>query len=119
MGLSMSEADQQMPKWTQAQIDMQAAIVRRKESALHRFLGGSPTAVFVRLLFVSLIVGAFLFWLDIRPRDIIDGIISLFNHLYGLGFQAVREVFDYILAGAVIVVPVWLIVRLLNMRGAR
>src|SRR3989442_11945200 len=36
-----------------------------QETALNRFLGGSPGGVFLRLLFVSLIVGAFLMWLDI------------------------------------------------------
>ncbi|MGH6796675.1 MAG: DUF6460 domain-containing protein, partial [Methylocella sp.] len=33
---------------------------RPQETALNRFLGGSPGGVFLRLLFVSLIVGALL-----------------------------------------------------------
>jgi hypothetical protein len=115
----MSGNNQQLPNWTQAQIDMQGEVSPRKDSALHRFLGGSPGAVFLRLLFVSLIVGAFLFWLDIEPRDIVNGLINLAHHIYGLGFEAVRELFGYIAAGAVIVLPIWLILRLLNMRGAR
>ncbi|MCC0003528.1 MAG: hypothetical protein H6871_11470 [Methylobacteriaceae bacterium] len=36
-------------------------------SALQRFIGGPPVAVFLRLLFVSLVVGALLVWMDIRP----------------------------------------------------
>jgi hypothetical protein len=88
-----------------------------ENDALTRFLGGSPVAVFWRLLFVSLIVGAFLMWLDIRPADIFRGLTQLVNRIWGLGFDAIREVVDYILVGAVLVVPVWLALRLLNMRG--
>jgi hypothetical protein len=87
------------------------------ETALNRFLGGSPGGVFLRLLFVSLIVGAFLMWLDIRPLDIFRGITDLIDRIWGLGFDAIRVVGDYILAGAAIVVPVWLVLRLMNMRN--
>ncbi len=90
---------------------------RPQETALTRFLGGSPGGVFLRLLFVSLIVGAFLMWLDIRPLDIFRGLRQLVDRIWGLGFDAIREVADYILAGAAIVVPVWLVLRLMNMRN--
>lgn len=89
------------------------------ETALNRFLGGSPGSVFLRLVFVSLIVGAFLMWLDIRPAEVFQAITDLFNRIWGLGFDAIRVIADYILAGAAIVVPVWLALRLLNMRNPR
>jgi hypothetical protein len=92
---------------------------RPQETALNRFLGGSPGGVFLRLLFVSLIVGAFLMWLDIRPWDIFRGLKQLVDRIWDLGFDAIREIADYIVAGAAIVVPVWLVLRLMNMRGAR
>jgi Family of unknown function (DUF6460) len=91
----------------------------RDETALNRFLGGSPGGVFLRLLFVSLIVGAFLMWLDIRPWDIFRGLKELVDRIWALGFDAIREIADYVLAGAAIVVPVWLVLRLMNMRNAR
>jgi hypothetical protein len=34
-----------------------------------------------------------------------------------LGFDSLREIGAYIIAGAVIVVPVWFVLRLMNMRG--
>ncbi len=88
-------------------------------SPLTRFLGGSPASVFVRLLFVSLIVGAFLMWLDIRPSEVLYAVERLLRRVWNLGFGAIREVAEYILAGAVLVVPVWLVIRLLSMRSAR
>jgi hypothetical protein len=90
-----------------------------EESALYRFLGGSPGAVLLRLIFVSLIVGAFLMWLDIRPADIFRALKELADRVWAMGFDAIREIADYILAGAAIVVPVWLVLRLLSVRNAR
>jgi len=88
----------------------------RPPNDLERFLGGAPAAVIVRLLFVSLIVGFFLVWLDIRPMDLLLGLQHMVERLWAAGFDAVREVAEYVLAGAVIVVPLWLALRLLNMR---
>ena len=87
-----------------------------RESALVRFLGGSPGSVFLRLFFVSLIVGALFMWLDIRPEDILRGISDLINRISRMGFDAVREIVNYVLVGAAVVVPIWLVLRLLNMR---
>jgi Domain of unknown function (DUF6460) len=84
---------------------------------LTRFLGGSPVHVFLRLLVLSLLVGALLMWLDIRPYDIIDGVVRFAHRIWALGFDAIRQLGDYILAGAIIVVPVWFISRLLSSRS--
>ncbi len=89
----------------------------QEDTALTKFLGGPPGSVFLRLLFVCLIVGAFLMWLDIRPWDVFLGLKQLADRIWNLGFGAIREVADYILAGAVLVVPVWLVLRLMNMRN--
>ncbi|MGI8569338.1 MAG: DUF6460 domain-containing protein [Methylocella sp.] len=109
------------PRWTAPEQLPGPSGVRSRpqETALNRFLGGSPGGVFLRLLFVSLIVGAFLMWLDIRPLDIFRGLRQLVDRIWGLGFDAIREIADYIVAGAAIVVPVWLVLRLMNMRNAR
>jgi hypothetical protein len=122
----MSEDDRFAPKapphWTAPEPPPAAPPGVRsvpQETALNRFLGGSPGGVFLRLLFVSLIVGAFLMWLDISPWEVFRGLKQLVDRIWGLGFDAIREIADYILAGAAIVVPVWLVLRLMNMRNAR
>jgi hypothetical protein len=86
------------------------------EPALERFLGGTPLAVMVRLIVISLIVGALLMWLDIHPADIFRSVERFFYDIWMQGFDAVREVLAYILAGAVIVLPIWFVLRLLNFR---
>ena len=90
-----------------------------KNNALENFLGGSPGAVFVKLMFVSLVVGALLMWLDIRPDSIWRGVVDFTKRIYALGFGAVHELISYILAGAAIVVPAWFLLRLFSAGGRR
>jgi hypothetical protein len=90
---------------------------QRDDSGLRRFLGGSPLAVLVKLVLISLIVGALLMWLNIRPVDVFRELSDLFDRLWALGFRSIRDFGNYILAGAAIVVPVWLVLRLLSFRG--
>ena len=86
--------------------------MRLERVSLKRLIGAAVGSVLG-------IVGAFLMWLDIRPEDIFRGIIQLVDRIWSLGFDAIREIAKYILAGAAIVVPVWLVLRLMNMRNAR
>jgi hypothetical protein len=88
-------------------------------NALENFLGGSPINVAVRLFFISLVVGALLMWLELRPMDVLRGVQAFFDRIYALGFGAVRELANYVLAGAVFVVPAWLVLRLMNVGGRR
>jgi len=81
---------------------------------LARFLGGPPLSILARLVMLSLIVGALLMWLEIHPAEIIDNVERLFRRLWNLGFGAVRVVLEYVIAGAVIVIPIWLVLRLLD-----
>ena len=94
-----------------------AAARRPEPSDLERFLGGTPLSVFVRLVFLSMIVGFFLVWLDIRPMDVLIGLRNIVERFWAAGFDAIRDIATYVLAGAAIVVPVWLALRLLNARG--
>ncbi len=89
----------------------------RDEPALHRLLGGAPLVVAARLVVVSLVVGALLMWLDIRPVDVYRELSDLGARLWALGFRSVRDFGAYIVAGAIIVVPVWLVLRLFSYRG--
>ena len=81
---------------------------------LSRFLGGSPGAVLVKLVFVSLLVGAFLALFGLTPPDISRGVKNLIDGVLDLGFGAVREVLRWLVYGAVIVVPVWLVMRIVS-----
>lgn len=103
-----------LPGSTEANDDTMAS-----NNSIENFLGGSPFNVFVKLLFISLVVGALLMWLELRPADILHGVERFLNRIYSLGFDAVRVVAEYIAAGAVIVVPIWFVLRIMNMGGKR
>lgn len=99
------------------QTSTSAGVPVQDASTLNRFLGGSPVAVFTRLLIMSVVVGALLIWLDIRPYEIFRALERFSQRIWLMGFDAIREIATYVIAGAVIVVPVWLFMRLMNMRG--
>ena len=78
----------------------------------HRMMGGSPLAVVGRLLIVSLLVGAVMSWMDIDPMAIFDWVQGAAVRLWATGFQSLHQVGRYIVTGAALVVPVWLLLRL-------
>ena len=81
-------------------------------SHLHRLLGGSPIALLAKLLFLSLVIGAIMSGLGLTPATMLARAVAAARSLFGLGFDAVRDIGRYVLTGAVIVIPVWLIARL-------
>ena len=84
------------------------------DGGMTRILGGSPLAVAGRLVLVSILVGVILSVLGLDPFDIVDSIERLARTLWNMGFDVVRYLWRYFLLGAVIVIPIWIIVRLVN-----
>ncbi len=79
-----------------------------------RVFGGSPLAVLGRLILVSVLVGVILSALGLDPFDIVRSVERLIRHIWDMGFDAVRWLWRYFLLGAVIVIPIWLLLRLIN-----
>jgi hypothetical protein len=85
-------------------------------SNLTRLLGGSPGSVLAKLIFLSLLVGAFMAFLGITPIGLIEGLFNWISSVLDLSLDTVKEVGLWIVYGAVIVVPLWLISRLFSQR---
>ena len=79
-----------------------------------RFFGGSPLAVIGRLILVSILVGVVLSALGLDPFDIVRSLQRLAESIWNMGFDAFRWLWRYLLLGAVIVIPLWFILRLIN-----
>ena len=79
-----------------------------------KVFGGSPLAVLGRLILVSILVGVVLAALGLDPFDIISSVERLIRSIWNLGFDAFRWLWRYFLLGAAIVIPIWLIMRLVN-----
>jgi Domain of unknown function (DUF6460) len=82
------------------------------DSYVTRFFGGPPLSVIFRLVLLSILVGVILEVLGLDPWNIIQSLRTLVLRIWDMGFDAVRWLWRYLLLGAAIVVPVWLIVRL-------
>jgi hypothetical protein len=85
-------------------------------SDINRFLGGSPGSVLVKLLFLSLLVGAFMAFLDITPFALVEGVVTWLRSALDLSFDTVRDLARWVFYGAVVVVPIWLLSRLFSRR---
>ncbi len=79
---------------------------------VHRFLGGPPLSVLVRLVLLSILVGVVLSAIGLDPWNILRSVEKLIREVWDMGFDAVRWIWRYFLLGAVLVVPIWLLVRL-------
>ena len=87
------------------------------DSSLTKFMGGSPGQVILRLLFLSFVVGVILSALDLNPLDIVDIATRFVQRLWNMGFAAIENILRYFAIGAIIVVPVWLVMRLIKSFG--
>ena len=85
-------------------------------NGLVRFLGDTPARVVLKLVVVSFLVGLVMAALDWTPWDVVFAVREFFHTLWAMGFEAVERFFGYFVLGAVIVVPAFLILRLLNYR---
>jgi Domain of unknown function (DUF6460) len=91
----------------------------RVETQLARFFGGPPLAVIGRLILLSILVGVVLHATGLDPWNIFDSIRRFVIGIWEMGFDALRWVWRYFLLGAVLVVPIWILTRLLRVPGAR
>ena len=89
------------------------------DSTLSRLFGGSPLGVLFRLIILSVMVGVLLSLLKYDPYNIWGSVERLFKEI----FVAVVDIFlwgwRYFLLGAVLVFPIWLIIRIINFSKSR
>ena len=86
-------------------------------SSMTRFFGGPPLSVIFRLVLLSILIGVILEVLGLDPWNILQSLRTLVQRIWDMGFDAVRWLWRYLVLGAAIVVPVWLVMRL--MRAAK
>ncbi|RWO57561.1 DUF6460 domain-containing protein [Mesorhizobium sp.] len=84
--------------------------------ALTRFLGDTPLRVLLKLLVLSFLVGLVMNAFGWSPMDVLYGIRNVFVDLWNLGFRAIDRFLGYILLGAAIVIPAFILLRIANYR---
>jgi hypothetical protein len=79
-----------------------------------QFFGDSVAGTLIRLVLLSLVVGVVFSALGITPFNLIERLEQLIRNITSMGFDAFNWAFKYFLLGAVIVFPIWFLVRLLS-----
>lgn len=79
---------------------------------VYRFFGGPPLSVIGRLILLSILVGVVLAAFGLDPWNIVESVRQLVWSVWTRGFDIVRWLWRYFLLGAVIVVPIWILMRL-------
>lgn len=85
-------------------------------SALTRFLGDTPLRVLLKLVVVSFIVGIVMSAFGWSPLDLLYGVRDFFVRIWNMGFAAIENFVGYFLLGAAVVVPAFILIRLLSIR---
>jgi Family of unknown function (DUF6460) len=88
-------------------------------NAVTRFVGGSPAMVAVRLIVVSFVVGIVLETFGFDPASVLSEAVRVVREVIELGFSDLHQVGRILLTGAMVVVPVWLVLRLVDSTGKR
>lgn len=85
-------------------------------SALTRFLGDTPLRVLLKLVVVSFIVGLVMSAFGWSPLDLLYGVRDFFVRIWNMGFAAIENFIGYFLLGAAVVIPAFIVIRLLSYR---
>lgn len=88
----------------------------RMPDNVNRFLGDTPGRTLVKLIVVCLLVGFVLAFFGFTPDNIIGAIRYHVLDIWYNGFVALGRVGSYLALGAIVVIPVFLILRLLSFR---
>ena len=78
------------------------------------FLGDTPLRTAVKLAVISLVVGVIVASLNFTPMDVWIAVRDFAYWLYDLGYEAFGRLGIYFLYGAMVVVPVFIVMRILS-----
>ena len=70
--------------------------------------------VVLRLALISIVVGIIMSALGISPQNLVYRLRTFIQAIYDLGFGSIEWLLQYLMLGALVVVPVWLISRLFS-----
>ncbi|WP_375612268.1 MULTISPECIES: DUF6460 domain-containing protein [unclassified Bartonella] len=91
--------------------------MKRKKKLLdsfHAFLGGKSRRVSLKLLILSFFIGIVMNFLGWTPQNLIQKIVDFFQSLWEAGFITLTNFFHITMTGAIVVVPIFLILRIFH-----
>ncbi|WP_375626528.1 DUF6460 domain-containing protein [Bartonella sp. MU37NMGALS] len=91
--------------------------MNRKKKMLdssHAFLGGILSRISLKLLILSFFIGVVMNFLGWTHRNLIHKIVDFFQSLWEAGFITLTNFFHITMTGAIVVVPIFLILRVFH-----
>ena len=85
---------------------------------MERIFGGSPVLVILKLVIASLIIGVVLNFFGFDPNSLYHALIQIGDWISSLGLDAVKKGLRYVILGALIVIPLWLLARFFSLFGS-
>ncbi|MAM94989.1 MAG: hypothetical protein CMI61_10250 [Parvibaculum sp.] len=89
------------------------------KATMNRFFGGPVLPTIFKLAVASIAVGVMLAVFGIKPIDLWRDFIDTLARIWEMGFEAIEWSVQYLLLGAVVVIPIFVAVRLWSMLMAR
>ena len=84
-----------------------------------RLLGDTLGRTIIKLVVVSLLVGMAMSVFGIGPRDIVGAVTDFAVGLWESGWAALGRFGDWLVLGASVVIPIFILLRVLNYRRGR
>lgn len=88
-------------------------------NTLTRFFGGSPGWVLLKLILLSIVIGVLMAVLGIDAMSIVRNVERLFRSVFQNAWGAVHALLRWFLLGAVIVFPIWIVLRVTQMGSGK
>lgn len=85
-------------------------------AGITRFLGDTVVRTVIKLAVISFVVGVVMTALDLSVLDVFDGVREFIIRVWNMGFAAIERFIGYFFIGAAIVVPAFLIIRLMKFK---
>lgn len=85
-------------------------------ASVSRFLGDSPLRVLVKLVVLSFLVGFAMHAFGWMPQDVWYALRNAVLDVWRMGFDAIDRFFGYFIIGAMIVIPIFIVIRLFSFR---
>ncbi|PKQ05681.1 MAG: hypothetical protein CVT73_11325 [Alphaproteobacteria bacterium HGW-Alphaproteobacteria-12] len=79
---------------------------------MNRFFGGPIVPTLFKLAVASIAVGVVLAVFGIKPTDLWRDFLDTVGAIWAMGFDAIDWSVQYLLLGAVVVIPIFIAVRL-------
>ncbi|GLK67063.1 DUF6460 domain-containing protein [Hansschlegelia plantiphila] len=88
-------------------------------NSLTRVFGGSPIGVLLRLVLLCVIVGLVMDQLNLNAFEVLRHAARAIEELIANSADLLRHIGRYFLIGAMVVIPIWILLRIFRMGSGR